>query len=241
MDKNRMLIQELCGDIEQDEYLQTLYAKLLKRYSRFLLNRTTILSDTKLSEKEINDLLRYANILSLSSGLKESGDHKVWAQQIVALLSLLFPEDENIRNAKEMVLLNCTNYYGLKKAPDQVKNDDVFDRFYQEAKYDSLKMPASSEKHFYEAQKQIYDNMDSSAISYSAPTSMGKSFLMRQFMIDKIKSGFRGNFALVVPTKALINELARKIVGDLEPYVLSMDYRVVKTPDDLVLKGKHNR
>lgn len=239
MDKSRMLVQELCGDIEQDEYLQTLYAKLLKRYSRFLLNRTTILSDTKLSEKEINDLLRYANILSLSSGLKESGDHKVWAQQIVALLSLIFPEDESIRNAKEMVLLNCTNYYGLKKAPDQVKNEDFFNRFYQETKYDSLKMP-SSEKHFYESQKQIYDNMENTAISYSAPTSMGKSFLMRQFMIDKIKNGFKGNFALVVPTKALINELVGKIVGDIEPYVLSMDYRVVKTPDDMVLMGQHN-
>ena len=59
-------------------------------------------------------------------------------------------------------------------------------------------------------------------------------------MIDKIKSGFQGNFALVVPTKALINELAEKIVSDIEPYVLSMDYRVVKTPDDMVLMGQHH-
>lgn len=85
--KKRTLIQELCGNIEQDNYLQALYAKLLKRYSRVLLNRTTVLPDTRLSEKEINNLLRYANILFLSSGLTESGDHKVWAQQIVALLS----------------------------------------------------------------------------------------------------------------------------------------------------------
>lgn len=227
MKTKRTLIQELCGNIEQDNYLQALYAKLLKRYSRVLLNRTTVLPDTRLSEKEINDLLRYANILSLSSGLTESGDHKVWVQQIVALFSF-FSNSENIRNAKDMVILNCTNYYGLKKTPDQVKND-VFNRLYQETEYDSLEMPSSTEKHFYEAQKQIYDHMESSAISYSAPTSMEKSFLMRQFMIDKIKSGFQGNFALVVPTKALINELAEKIVSGIEPYVLSMDYRVVKT------------
>ena len=101
MEKNRTLIQELCGDIEQNIYLQKLYNKLIKRYSRLLLKRTTILSDTEINEKEKNDLLRYANILSLSSGLLESGEHKVWAQQIVALLSLLFPEHQTIKSIKD--------------------------------------------------------------------------------------------------------------------------------------------
>lgn len=240
MEKNRTLIQELCGDIEENIYLQKLYNKLIKRYSRLLLKRTTILSDTEISEKEKNDLLRYANILSLSSGLLESGEHKVWAQQIVALLSLLFPDDQTIKSIKDLVLLNCTNYYVLKKSPADIPNSDVIDRFIQEAKYLSLRIPSFEDKHFYESQKEIYEGIDEPAISYSAPTSMGKSFLMRLFMVNKIKKGFRGNFALIVPTKALINELDQKILEEIDPFVKTMDYRVVKTPNDMVLEGDHN-
>ncbi len=240
MNADRTLIQELCGDIEHDGYLQKLYNKLIKRYSRILLRRTTNLSDTEISEKEKTDLLRYANILSLSSGLQESGEHKVWAQQIVALLSLLFPEDRTIRDMRDLLLLNCTNYYVLKKPPINVPNPDIVDRVRQQAKYLSLEIPSYEDKHFYESQKEIYEGIDGPAISYSAPTSMGKSFLMRLFMANKIKNGFRGNFALIVPTKALINELDQKILNEIDPYVLSMDYRVVKTPNDMVLEGNHN-
>lgn len=240
MNPDRTLIQELCGDIEQDAYLQKLYNKLIKRYSRILLKRTTILSDTDISEKEKNDLLRYANILSLSSGLQESGEHKVWAQQIVALLSLLFPNDKSIKEIRDLVLLNCTNYYVLKKSPIEIPNSDIVDKVFQEAKYLSLEIPSFEDKHFYESQKEIYEGIDGPAISYSAPTSMGKSFLMRLFMVNKIKNGFRGNFALIVPTKALINELDQKILNEVNPYVSSMDYRVVKTPNDMVLEGNHN-
>lgn len=139
-----------------------------------------------------------------------------------------------------MVLLNCTNYYVLKKSPADIPNCDVIDRFIQEAKYLSLRIPFFEDKHFYESQKEIYEGIDEPAISYSAPTSMGKSFLMRLFMVNKIKNGFRGNFALIVPTKALINELDQKILEEIDPFVKTMDYRVVKTPNDMVLEGNHN-
>lgn len=240
MEPNRTLIQELCGDIEQDGYLQKLYNKLIKRYSRILLKRTTNLSNIEINEKEKNDLFRYANILSLSSDLHESEEHKVWSQQIVALLSLLFPNDQLIKDIKDLVLLNCTNYYVLKKDPIDIPNFGIIDRFIQEAKYSSLEITSYEDKHFYESQKEIYEGIDEPAISYSTPTSMGKSFLMRLFMVNKIQNGFCGNFALIVPTKALINELNQKILDEINPYVLPMDYRVVKTPNDMVLDGNHN-
>lgn len=204
------------------------------------LGKESNLDNVAFSCKEKKDLLRFANILSLSSRLIESGKHMVWTQQIVAILSVIFPKDDLVTNMRDKVLLNCTNYYGLKKTPSEIRNFDLMDRIFQESKYASLEMPFSNGDHFYESQKIIYDGICKEALSYSAPTSMGKSFLMRLFMIDRIKHGFRGNFAFIVPTKALINELDRKVMEKLEPYVKEKDYRIVKTPNDLVLEGKHS-
>lgn len=82
--------------------------------------------------------------------------------------------------------------------------------------------------------------------SYSAPTSMGKSFIMRMFVKDEIMHGAQKNYALIVPTKALINEVRVKVIDDLGGekntervnYLKLHNYSVVIAASDIALEDE---
>ncbi|MDI6618028.1 MAG: DEAD/DEAH box helicase [Clostridiales bacterium] len=90
--------------------------------------------------------------------------------------------------------------------------------------------------------------MRDDCFSYSAPTSMGKSFIMRMFIKDEIMHGEKKNYALIVPTKALINEVRAKVIDDLGGeknsekinYLARYDYSVVTAASDIALEETHN-
>lgn len=69
---------------------------------------------------------------------------------------------------------------------------------------------------------------------------MGKSFIMRMFIKDEILHGAKKNYALIVPTKALINEVRSKIINDLEDNLKRCNYRVVTAASDIALEENHN-
>ena len=66
--------------------------------------------------------------------------------------------------------------------------------------------------------------------SFSAPTSLGKTFIIRMLIKEEILKGERSNFVIVVPTNALINELYGRIVEDLNDNLWNKKYKVVKSP-----------
>jgi replicative superfamily II helicase len=69
---------------------------------------------------------------------------------------------------------------------------------------------------------------------------MGKSFIMRMFIKKKIMDGKAANFVLLVPTKALINEVSNSIINDLKELLSEYRYRIVTSAGALALKQKHN-
>lgn len=69
---------------------------------------------------------------------------------------------------------------------------------------------------------------------------MGKSFVMRMFIKKQIMDGTRVNFALLVPTKALINEVTSNVINDLKELLAEYNYRLVTSASALALKQKHN-
>lgn len=54
---------------------------------------------------------------------------------------------------------------------------------------DYLTIPADPEYRFFPSQKAVYDNFNRQYFSYSAPTSMGKSFMMRMFIKKQVMDG----------------------------------------------------
>ena len=98
-------------------------------------------------------------------------------------------------------------------------------------------MPYQEDKYFFHSQKEIYDHLDDGSFSYSGPTSMGKSLIMRTFIKDKIMNGFTGNFAILVPTKALISEISSNIIKyDLQDELSIKKYKVVTSGNSLFFK-----
>jgi replicative superfamily II helicase len=67
---------------------------------------------------------------------------------------------------------------------------------------------------------------------------MGKSFIMRMFIKEQVMSGTRMNFCVVVPTKALINEVQHKLIADLDKLLEQQGYTIVTSGNSLALEKK---
>ena len=97
--------------IEDNEYLNELYETLLFNYSMKLMG------DTRRNKPlKKDDLLRFADILSKSYGNKNSEKHRSWAQEIVALLNAIDPEDAKVKAFATSVLTNIGNYREIGRA-----------------------------------------------------------------------------------------------------------------------------
>lgn len=235
--RNRTVAETIYGSIDKNDYLLELYSDLLRAYTRKLFNR----SNPDFGEKKMNDLLAFADLLSKSTGTKKCGMHKVWSQQIIALLDKLYPRDYKINFYKYSILTSCSNYQGLKTANFDFKNTSVFDEIIHLSNKEYYKVPNSDTDYFFEDQKSIFDGFSHQYFSYSAPTSLGKSYVMRVFIKQQILANGNEDFAIIVPTKALINEIRTKILADLGTQLMQeKDYKVVVSANDLVLEQDHH-
>ena len=112
MDKLSNLILR---NILDDKELQNAYGNLLVDYAKSLLiNISFEFSD------EHKVLLNYADLLSLSDDEK----HNNIAQQIVIILSQIFPQNDEVKYVKESVYQNVSNFasYSLLKKHKQLSN-----------------------------------------------------------------------------------------------------------------------
>lgn len=228
--------EEIFSEIEANEYLNELYENILHNYSQRLFRLPNICD----AEVDIDHALRFADLLSKSVGTQNSDKHKIWAQEIVALLHYIYPENAQVTYYMGSVLSNTSNYRGMSMITPDFRETTLFDRLYSEFNMDYLTIPADPEYRFFPSQKAVYDNFDRQYFSYSAPTSMGKSFMMRMFIKKQVMDGKKHNYAIIVPTKALINEVSSKIIQDLKGMLQEHDYRVVTSSGDIALTTPHN-
>lgn len=226
----------LFDGIEENPYLNELYDAILYNYGRQLFGLTN------LPEKEISvpAALRFADILSKSVHTQNEETHKLWAQEIVALLNALRPDDELIQYYLGSVLTSVSNFRGVSlKAADYV-SADFLDRIFTQVSKEYLRIPEAENEYFFRAQKEIYEKFNEPYFSYSAPTSLGKSYIMRTFIREQIAKGKQCNFAIIVPTKALINETTEKLTEVLGPELKGKNYRIVTSAGAMALEEEHN-
>lgn len=235
--RNKTVAEAIYGDIENNEYLIELYNYLLRAYTRKLFNR----SNPDFNTKKINDLLSFADLLSKSTGTKNSGLHKVWSQQIIALLEKLYEQDKKIHLYKYSILFSCSNFKGLQTAKFNFNNPSVFDQIIELSNKEYYRVPNTENSYFFEDQKSIFDGFSHQYFSYSAPTSLGKSYVMRVFIKQQVMQNSNDDFAIIVPTKALINETKTKILDDLGQQLMKeKNYKVVVSANDMILEQNHH-
>lgn len=197
--------------------------------------------------KEKSDILRFSDILSKSNDPAKADSHKIWAQEIVILMNELYPDDPLVKLYAGNVFSSVGNHKGLELVNKTYSEPNELEEIFAKFRSDYLAIPAEPGEHFFGEQKNAYDHLTDDCFSYSAPTSMGKSFIMRMFIKDEIMHGAQKNYALIVPTKALINEVRVKVIDDLGGekntekvnYLKLHNYSVVTAASDIALEDEN--
>lgn len=222
--------------INNNTYLKKLYRRILFNYSK------RIFAFDDLEDKTINiaDALTFADLLSKSCGTNLADIHRTWAQEMMALLHAIYPEDKEISYYFASVLAIAGNFLGMRKINPNFENASFLENIFMHHHMEYLTIPTDKNSTFFPSQKRIYDNISSPYFSFSAPTSMGKTFMMRVFIKEKIMRGQNFNFALLIPTRALINELRSELIENLNTLLEEKNYRIVTSSGALVLESEHN-
>ena len=220
------------AELNSDTYLHKVYEGILYNYALkvFGFKRRAKRNIPKI------DALTFADLLSKSNHSTLADSQKMWAQEIVTMLHYLSPEDPSVSYMTGVVLSNLGNYQGQKLIDSTFSGVDALDRIFSEFKKDYLAIPADRGKRFMAAQKQVYDRLLDDYFSYSGPTSMGKTYIMRMFIKQQILAGAKDNYAIIVPTKALINEVRTKITEDLGLSLKEYGYHLVTAAGDAALR-----
>ena len=234
--RNATLAEALYRDIDKDTYLQEIYGDLLHNYSIKLFN-----SERRPREINIQDALRFSDLLSKSTYTPTADRDRLWGQEIAILLRLLYPQNETVRYFLGSSLSAVGNFRGLRsKAVGEYTSSDLLDRIFYEYDMDEHKIPGKEEEYFFHDQMIVYRGMSKKFFSYSGPTSMGKSFVVQTYVQEQVKNGSTENYAILVPTKALINEVKSNLIGALQGVLKDRNYRVVTAAGDLVLQQDHH-
>lgn len=223
------------SDLDENGFLQQLYANLLHNYGlhRFQLkNRDPY-------DVDIQAALRFADLLSKSTHPTKRDRHRIWGQEIALLCHILYPQSPYTKTYVPAVFTTLGNYPGLRQL-GATSDAGILASAFEMYQSEYLSVPGVPGMKFFAPQKKIYDQLTSGDFSFSAPTSLGKSFIMRTFITSHVKAESRANFAIIVPTKALINETRSKLIGELEEELERRNYRIVSAAGDIVLEGQHN-
>ena len=242
----RTLGSAIFAEIENNDYLGKLYARLLKGYGMHAFSIDQDRQGALFTDKEKADILRFADILSKSNDPEKADSHKIWAQEIAILMNELYPDDALVKAYAGNVFSSVGNHKGLELVNKTYSEPNALEEIFAQFRSDYLAIPAEPGEHFFGEQKNAYDHLTDECFSYSAPTSMGKSFIMRMFIKDEIMNGAQKNYALIVPTKALINEVRTKVIDDLGGekntekinYLARCNYSVVTAASDIALEDE---
>ena len=220
------LASYLLNDIEHDGFLCQQYERLLSDYVDRVFYKKSLTYDNAYQR-----LLRYAEILSLS----DVEAHQNLAQQIVILLSALFPLEDDVLFYKEAVYINVSNFVSAQMIhPQEVLTQDDILRSIETEVHKNVNRIPDSDKLLFNAQHTALSNLNSNQFfSFSAPTSMGKTFIITNYIREKIREGTESNFVILVPTRALLSEIAGNMIEQFQDYLGIGKHKVITSMSSL--------
>lgn len=221
--------------LEENEYLNELYSALLDSYLSLVI--TGFKKDIQINLK---DALSFADLLSKSTSETKSEFHKQLAQEMMTLISELYGQDEVVKQYFGSVLTHNGNYPGLTNQFKGFKSFDEMERIGNAYVMEQFKVPGLEDHYFSHNQKEVYSHFGDQSYSYSGPTSMGKSFMIKNFIKERIKSGEKSNFVFLIPTNALINEINTELHQGLRNVLNENKYKIISVSDSLFLNTPRN-
>lgn len=162
-----------------------------------------------------------------------SSDNQIYQRKAQLFTSLLFLNNqENIEILKVCYVMfsrlgNLTATKFLKNLYDKEQDNpielkskyDFGDFLTQELIFERERKIIESQDKSYlitEFQKELWEGLKiKKEIAISAPTSSGKSFIIKKFLIDKLSSKESYKVLYIVPSRALINQVSEDFISEI--------------------------
>ncbi|PFR26496.1 hypothetical protein COK19_12785 [Bacillus cereus] len=214
-----MIFDRLSADIFEDSYFQELFLKLSKNNAYEILGEN--ITDV-ISEKELKHLLRFSDILSNASDPK----FRNMSYKIVSLLNQSFCENPIYKTYSTAILSKIGNFPAMNYLDYKVELP--FERRLDVGvKKKRQRVEGMNDTYFTDAQFNLFSEMkESNFYSFSGPTSMGKSFIIKCFIKDTISKEKKGNIVIVVPTRALITQFSLELKKELKTMLETNNYSI---------------
>ena len=234
------IIEKLTKDVLNDEYFKLIFSKCSLISAKY--NLKIELSDNILTNKELTDALRFSDILSNS----KSSEARNKAYQIITYLNHQFKNDEIYRTVSKAVYSKLGNFPAINYLTNYNENIAVLPFFRSlevEAKKIIQKVPDSENFVFTDSQFELYSQLSNTLeYSFSGPTSMGKSFIIKAFIKKVMRNSPPENLVIIVPTRALINQFTLDLKDEIRELSEQYKYRILTNSNvsDLIGDEPHN-
>jgi hypothetical protein len=219
-----MIIEKLVTDVLEDEYFIGLNSKISRLFAKNFFAEDI---EQNLTGKEFLDLLRFADILSNS----KTPEARNKAYQIITLLNDSYKADPFYRTVSHSVLAKLGNFPSIQFLKTENNNYSELPLEYEIEK--GIKeirqtVPYTNDLIFTDSQFELYNKISNSKyFSFSGPTSMGKSFVIKSFIRKIISNKPPENIVIMVPTRALINQFSIDFNKELKESLEDYKYTVV--------------
>lgn len=217
------LIEKLVEDIFQDNYFNSLFSKCLLISAENIFKRE---EKTALSLKELKDLFRFADILSNSNNSIARNK----AYQIVSALNHSYSNNEIYRTVSKAIFSKLGNFPAINYLETKNQNFATLPLL-REIEVESKKLlqeaPDGNGMIFTDTQFKLFKKLSNSVeFSFSGPTSMGKSFIIKSFIKKVIRNSPPENIVIIVPTRALINQFFSDLKAELDEQLELFRYKI---------------
>lgn len=234
------IIEKLTKDVLDDEYFKLIFSKCSLISAEY--NLKIELSDNILTNKELTDALRFSDILSNS----KNSEARNKAYQIITYLNHQFKNDEIYRTVSKAVYSKLGNFPAINYLTNYNANIATLPFFRSievEAKKVIQKVPDSENFVFTDSQFELYSQLSNTLeYSFSGPTSMGKSFIIKAFIKKVMRNSPPENLVILVPTRALINQFTLDLKDEIRELSEQYKYRILTNSNvsDFVGDEPHN-
>lgn len=169
----------LADEIALEILSNTYFLKLFKVCTeRSIVNTLGIDNQISYSEKEFKDLLRFSDLLSISS----ISEARNYAYKIITYLNPYFRQNPYYCTVSKAVYYNLGNFPAVVYLEKENNNQSKlpFERSVElEAKKIIQEVPDSEGLFFTDTQYKLFSELSNAReFSFSGPTSMGKSFII---------------------------------------------------------------
>ena len=231
------IIDEMANEALTDNYFLDLFHVVEKEYWRSIISKQ-IFPEVCLSKKEYDDILTFADILSLSS----NPEHRNLALKIISCLKVTYENDAKFKYFSRGIMIRLGNFPGynlLSSSTNNVEDTLSLDLSIEKQFKESINKDTYSDKIFTDSQYYMLNELfKKNHFSFSAPTSFGKSFILTSFIKSLMMDNKRGlNIVFLVPTRALVSQTLKKfkdVINDMD------DYFLTSSPDIPALIDKSN-